>query len=354
MPPQSERARSGPTVPFTGRVLTALTTDFLGTPVQGDAAVKPEWAREVHVLDRPRMSGARVLIRLLRTARRYDAIVLDGSIGVRGGYLDQVAAGIIGRMRRGPVVVISDCTWKRGSWWLDRLACRMGIWLADGPKVTYCVLSNDEVAAFPRNWGVDPDRVAFTPWPYTISAEELSLPGADDGGLFAGGDSLRDYPTLIRAARDVAAKVTIGTSTPPRDAAGIPPNVRIRRLHPQAYLEAMRRSLAVVVPLVATEDRSAGQTTYVNAMAMGKPVIATDVLGIRDYVQDGSTGMLVPPRDVGAMHRALRWATDLANRDQLARMGSRARQVARERFHPEGYLQSLVGIARRSLYRVPS
>jgi len=336
--------------PEQGRVLTALTTDFLDR-----RAEPPQWARDVDVMDRPRMSGIRVLGRLLRQARRYDAVVLDGSIGLRGGYVDQIAAGLIGRMRGGPAVVISDCTWKRGTWWLDRLACRLGILLADGPRVTYCVLSNDETKTFPLTWGVDPERVAFTPWPHSLPEEELQEMPSDDGPLFSGGDSLRDYSTLLRAAASVEAEVTVATRRPPAYAKrGVPSNVRLGPLDPDQFVQAMRRARAVVVPLRPTTDRSAGQTTYVNAMAMAKTVIVSDCIGVRDYVQDGVTGVLVPPGDPGALAKALRWASDPARRGEVREMGARARRVALERFGPEEYVAGLVEIARRSLGRIAS
>jgi glycosyltransferase involved in cell wall biosynthesis len=43
----------------------------------------------------------------------------------------------------------------------------------------------------------------------------------------------------------------------------------------------------------------------VEAMAMGKPVIASKVGGVPEIVVDGKTGILVPPRDSEAIRRAL-------------------------------------------------
>jgi len=337
-----------------GNVLIALTTDFLG-PQWSEGRPCAEWSQGVEVLDRPRMSGARILARLLRSAGRYDAVVLDGSIGWRGGYVDQLVASLIGRRRARPLVVISDCTWKRGSWWLDRLACRLGMRLMDSPWIIYCVLSNDEAKIFPRTWGVDPGRVAFVPWPYTLADGDLSPAPSDDGGVFAGGDSLRDYATLIRAARDVPAAVTIATRLGRRrfDSLDVPPNVRMGPLPPHRFIEEMRRARVVVAPLQPTTDRSSGQTTYVNAMAMGKPVVVTDCLGVRDYIEDGDTGVVVPPADAEALGRALRWAVDPTTRGEVRRMGARAGEVARARFRPQDYVARLVEIAREALSHVP-
>ena len=42
------------------------------------------------------------------------------------------------------------------------------------------------------------------------------------------------------------------------------------------------------------------------AMAMAKPVIATDVNGARELMVDGKTGLVIPPRDPGAIAAAIR------------------------------------------------
>ena len=46
-------------------------------------------------------------------------------------------------------------------------------------------------------------------------------------------------------------------------------------------------------------------TATLDAMALGKPVVATRAGGIPEVVQDGVTGMLVPPRDPHALERAI-------------------------------------------------
>ena len=47
-------------------------------------------------------------------------------------------------------------------------------------------------------------------------------------------------------------------------------------------------------------------TSLIDAMACGKPVVATSVGGIPEVVVDGETGFLVAPRDHEGMARATR------------------------------------------------
>src|SRR5262249_19049472 len=63
------------------------------------------------------------------------------------------------------------------------------------------------------------------------------------------------------------------------------------------------------------------------AMAFGRPVVATAVGGLLDAVTDGQTGRLVPPRDPGALREAL--SAYLEDRQLRERTGKAARERAR-------------------------
>lgn len=66
------------------------------------------------------------------------------------------------------------------------------------------------------------------------------------------------------------------------------------------------------------------------AMALGRPVITTDVPGCRDTVADGRNGFVVPPRDAAALAAAMRRFLD--NPGLIAPMGAESRRIAEERF----------------------
>jgi glycogen synthase len=86
------------------------------------------------------------------------------------------------------------------------------------------------------------------------------------------------------------------------------------------------RAAVVAVP----SHREGFGVACAEAMAAGRPVVASAVGGLLDLVVDGETGLLVPPRDVQALRAALeRLLGDPALR---ARMGEAGRQRIREHF----------------------
>lgn len=68
------------------------------------------------------------------------------------------------------------------------------------------------------------------------------------------------------------------------------------------------------------------------AMAAGVPVVASKVGGVPDLIEEAKTGIFCDPLEAVSMRTAVeRVLTD----QQLARdLAKRARQAARERFHP--------------------
>lgn len=79
-----------------------------------------------------------------------------------------------------------------------------------------------------------------------------------------------------------------------------------------------------------TSDAEALPLVLLEAMAGGRPVIATDVGGVRDAVIDGETGKLISPGDVEGFAASL---VELAADSQLAkRLGETGRRRQRELF----------------------
>ena len=80
------------------------------------------------------------------------------------------------------------------------------------------------------------------------------------------------------------------------------------------------------------------------AMAYGRPVVATAVGGLPDAVENELTGLLVPPRDPAALRRALvRVLDDAALR---RRLGAAAGVRARERFGRDAASRAMLAVYR--------
>jgi glycosyltransferase involved in cell wall biosynthesis len=295
---------------------------------------------------------------LVKRAVDYDAVIINGAIGFNGLYADLVASLFVRMRARPPCVVVADATWEVGSRALNRVFRRKGVGLRrlartairaiDGRHVTYCVLSTSELETFPRLWGVDPARVTFTP--YGCTRERLDEVAPEGDYVFAGGDSLRDYDLLVDAMRDLDQRLIIASR---KRFDLLPHNVEARTVPHEEFVEQLWAAGPVVVPLASKTVRSAGQQTYINAMAWGKLVIVTDAPGVRDYIQDGQTGLIVP-HDARALREAIRWATDRANHSEIAAISERARRTAQTRFTPLQYGRALLQAAREAFKRMQS
>jgi glycosyltransferase involved in cell wall biosynthesis len=88
--------------------------------------------------------------------------------------------------------------------------------------------------------------------------------------------------------------------------------------HP-AVMEALTRSVALLVPSIY---RDACPTVAMEAMASGKPVIASDIGGLSDIVSDRETGLLLAPGDAGQLAQAIeRLTADGPERDRMGAAG---------------------------------
>jgi glycosyltransferase involved in cell wall biosynthesis len=100
----------------------------------------------------------------------------------------------------------------------------------------------------------------------------------------------------------------------------------------EVLLEQYRRATVLVAPCVVGSDgnRDGLPTVITEAMALGVPVVATDVTGIPELVEDGRTGLLVRQRDPRALAAAIRRV--LGDPDGARSLARAGRERVEERF----------------------
>ena len=86
-------------------------------------------------------------------------------------------------------------------------------------------------------------------------------------------------------------------------------------------------------------------TSLLDAMACGKPVVATRTGGIPEVVRDGETGLLVPPRDHDAMAAAI--VQLLQDRALRERMGAAGLARVQKQFNAEAMVKETLRAYRR-------
>jgi len=82
--------------------------------------------------------------------------------------------------------------------------------------------------------------------------------------------------------------------------------------------------------------------TLIEAAACGRPIVASDVAGCREVVRAGENGLLVPPRDVPSLARALRLLVGCPDKRQT--MGERSRKIALEEFSSRLIISQTLGV----------
>ena len=185
------------------------------------------------------------------------------------------------------------------------------------------------------------DTRFFTPGP--VSAEK-ARPLIVSVGL-----EQRDYKTLAAATQDLDVDVRISGFS--KDAAAMartfpepmPANMS-RRFYAWPELVQLYRDADVVVVSCHENRYAAGVQSLMEAMACGRPVIATATVGLEAYL--GDPIIPIPPGDAVQMRAAIQ--ASLADRADAAARALRGRALAAERYAMERYVDE-IGSALRAL-----
>ncbi len=198
--------------------------------------------------------------------------------------------------------------------------------------------------------GLEP-RVAPMPVVPDLFSPPTSRP-ADARLLFVGKlNTQKGIAHLLRAMAvmraDCTLDVVVGVGSRDDEARslardlGVVNRVRWHPLLPQARLAELYRQATVLVMPSVDEGLS---LVAIEAQLSETPVVAFDSGGLPDVLEDGATGLLVPPADHQALAAALDRVLNLPDRG--AAMGREGRRFALERFAPDAVARRYAAIYR--------
>ena len=178
------------------------------------------------------------------------------------------------------------------------------LYFVDKVSIGFAVYSSCDALSYSNTFPIKLDKFVFVPFYPTLWKYSYTI--TDNQFIFSGGNGQRDYKQLIEVAKILPYDFFIACSDPTLlEGVDIPQNVRVESVSHQRFRELMACATIHVVALADGFLRSGGHQTYLNAMAMGKPVIVTDTKGAADYIDDGIDGFLLEPWDISKLSRTI-------------------------------------------------
>jgi sugar transferase (PEP-CTERM/EpsH1 system associated) len=221
------------------------------------------------------------------------------------------------------------------------------------------VCVSEEVAALSREQGIGGSRLRTIR--NGIDLERFGSLGPDPAGpavTVARLSPEKDVANLVRATA-MAARQVPGLRV--EVAGGGPCREDLERLAAElgvagrlSFLGEVRNVAALLARarMFVLPSRSEGiPLTALEAMACGLPVLATRVGGLAEVVEDGSTGLLVPPADPAALAEVMAALWD--DPDRRDRMGRSGRRRAVERFDVRRMVAQYESLYREGAGREP-
>lgn len=180
------------------------------------------------------------------------------------------------------------------------------------------------------------DRITYIPFGVDINFFKPHEGAVEENCILSVGvDPDRDWETLYTACDGLNVQVVAATR--PRGSKDVTPPAFVKRqLFPlKELVDEYARASVVVIPLDSRAgiNDAMGCTALFEALAMGKPVVASSTHTMRSYITHGENGLLVPERDPQAMRAAIKELLD--DKEKRTRLGRAARTYAEKRLDAE-------------------
>ena len=194
--------------------------------------------------------------------------------------------------------------------------------------------------SFVADYGVPEAHTATLAPGVELGARLVRVPGTGlPRLLFVGGDFRRKGGDLLLEVFRAALRQRCELDLVTRDAVDPEPGVRVYRgLAPKdsKLADLYRDASALVLPTRG----DCFSIAALEAMASSLPVVISDVGGIREIVENGKSGFLVPPSDAIALRSAVE--TLLGDSGRARAMGEHGRLLAENRYDAAKVAERLV------------
>lgn len=187
-----------------------------------------------------------------------------------------------------------------------------------------------QTAGYERHFKIPRSKFRYVPFKINRYEAVIRTPTSDEGYVFCGGNTRRDFATLIAAARDLPYPfrivtmddATVMANGSQLDERNLPPNVHVvRHDGSESFLQHIAAARLVALPIRRANISASGIGVYLASMGLGKCVVISEGPAVNDVVPDGAA-IIVPPEDPVALRDAIhRVYQDDVLRNRTAKAG---------------------------------
>jgi len=171
-------------------------------------------------------------------------------------------------------------------------------------------MTNWEREHYAKIFNIEKERFVHIPFPM-IRSESPCHPvnRESDNYIMSSGRNSCDWGTLMQAAKNLPqySVIIVHSKKDKRKFkhTALPSNVKLLCDIPlEEHDRLLKRAACFVITLIDTIG-SSGHVRLSHAIHLGVPVIVTRASGIEEYVKEGDTAIVVPPRDPVALREAI-------------------------------------------------
>ena len=267
-------------------------------------------------------------IRVCRRALRNDYVLVNCS---PADLFDVCVAKLLFPFSRGQIVSLDTVLPVPHT---DSVAARVKLWAKRSlfRQVALFIEYFRQTEGYERHYGIPRRRFRYVPFKINRYEQVLRTATRDEGYIFCGGSTRRDFKTLIDALSDVPLPVKIVTLSDDviaghgsvLDERNLPPHIEVvRHDGSDSFLDYIAAARLVALPIRRENISASGIGVYLTSMALGKCVITSEGPAVNDVLPAGAA-VIVPAEDPAALRQAIERAyADHAHRQRVADVGQR-------------------------------